>query len=138
MRTLVIAILPLLAFGCAGHDAGSALAVSARSKTAPSHVWPTVKAVVRSFARERGYRVTHEGVSPRAPFQTYAVDRPNEPSRMSLVISPWADEARVELSEIGVQRPSHKQVEIRNALKTRLEAAGLIVVQTDPSIVVTF
>jgi len=37
-----------------------------------------------------------------------------------------------------VWRPSRKHIEIRKALKKRLEADGFVVERTEPSIVVTF
>ena len=68
----------------------------------------------------------------------YAVEPPDQSSATSLHVLPKPDVIRIELSEIGVSRPSRKQRDIQRALKLRLEAAGLVVSGTDPSIVVTF
>ncbi len=55
MRALFISILPLLVLGCAGHDAGSSVEVTATSSAARARLWPTVSTIVQSYARERGF-----------------------------------------------------------------------------------
>ena len=137
MRKLVIAILPLLVLGCAVHDAGSALEVTAASKSTRAQLGRTVDAIVRSFAREHGFRLEHES-SSRSRFQTYAVEPPDQPAATSLYVFYEPDGARIEISEIGVSRPSRKHLDIRRAIKTRLESAGLTVSRTEPTIIPTF
>ena len=139
MRALFISILPLLVLGCAGHDAGSAVEVTAASSAARARLWPTVSTIVQSYTRERGFRLMHGKASSSRPNDLwYAVEAPDQPSATSLHVLPQPDVIRIELSEIGVSRPSRKQRDIQRALKGRLEAAGLVVSRTEPSIVVTF
>ena len=133
MRTLLMTLLPLFAAGCA-QDAGSALHVTARSSS--TRVGPRVSAIVQSFARERGFqRLPDPSIGPT--FQTYHVEPPNQAATTSLYVFPEPGAARIEISEVGVWRPSPKHVEIRRALKTRLEAAGFAVSRIEPHIFVT-
>jgi len=133
MHRLLVFILPLFVIGCAGHDAGSAVEVTAASQTARARLWPTVDAIVRSFAREHGFRLGHERKKqPR--FQTYV----EYYSAMSLIVSPDTDSVRIEISETGVSFPSSMHRRIRRGLRERLEAAGLVVTRTEPHIIVTF
>jgi hypothetical protein len=137
MRKLLIALLPLLAVGCAAHDAGSALEVKARSKG--TRVGPSVTAIVRSFARERAFRRLPGSEASGGPqFQAYLIAPPQQPAGASLYVFPESDIARIEISETCVWRPSPAHVEVRRALKTRLEVAGFIVSRTEPHIIVTF
>ena len=137
MRSVIIAILSLLVSGCAGHDAGTAIEVTPASKTSRARLRPTVNAVVRSFAQERGFRLQHES-SKGNGFQTYAVEPPDQPAATCLYVFPEPDAVTIEINEIGVSHPSHKHLEIQRVLKTRLEAAGLLARRTDPRVVITF
>jgi hypothetical protein len=133
MLRLLALILALFVFGCAGHDAGSAVEVTAASRSARARLWPTVDAIVHSFAREHGFRLWHERKKqPR--FQTYS----EYYSAISLVVFPDTDSIRIEISETGVSFPSQKQRSILRGLRERLEAAGLVVTRTEPHIIVTF
>ena len=140
MRTLLITILPLIGLGCAAHDAGTALEITARSTANQPRLWSTVVAVVRTFARERGFTLEHDsrGASAKSQFDTYLVEPPNQPAATTVVVYREPDRVTIDISEIGVCRPSRKHLEIQRALRMRLEAVGLIVSQTDPSIVITF
>lgn len=139
MGALLISILPLIVLGCAGHDAGSAVDVTATSRSVRGRLWPTVSTIVHSYAQERGFRLMDGKPSSSPPRRLwYAVDPPDQPLATSLHVFPKPDVVTIEISEIGVSRPSRKQIDIQRALKARLEAAGLVVSRTEPSIVVTF
>lgn len=134
MRTVLIAILPLLVLGCAADHVGTAMEVRATSPTSQGRLWSAVDAAVRGFARERGFRLE----ASASDFRTYIVEAPNQPTAITIVAARRFDSATIDISEVGVGRPSREHRDIQSALKIRLEAGGLLVSRIKPTLVVTF
>jgi hypothetical protein len=140
MRPLLLAALAVLTGACSCHDAGSAFKVSAASTLPDRQLWRRVDAVVRAFARERKFPLlqTSGAQSKGNRCDVFSVDPPDPTGTTSLSVFYDPDTVHIEVSEVGVCRPSRKHISIRQALETRLETAGFRVSKTTPRIIITF
>ena len=134
MHKLLIALVVLCAAGCVAHDASTAFEV----RGASTRLWPDVNAIVRSYARERGFRFLHGGSPGPSDYKTYDANPPGRPYSTTLFVYRESDAVRLELIETGVSRPSARHRDIERDLKTRFEASGMRVSPTQPHTVVTF
>jgi len=103
-------------------------------------LWQRVDTVVRAFAGERGFPFL-QATGSRSKgdrCEVFSVDPPDPTGTTSLCVFYDPGEVHMEISEVGVCRPSRKHLSIRRALETQLEAAGFHVSKATPRIAITF
>jgi hypothetical protein len=115
MRFIVLAALACLTGACTCDDAGSAFKVSAAATLPDRQLWRRVDAIVLAFARERGFPLQHDSgaQSKGGRFQTFSADPPDPTGTTTLSVFYDLDAIHIEISEVGVCRPSRKHVSIR-------------------------